>query len=706
MTNSFETVPAYTVRPGTMVLEDGVVFSSVFRDCTRCGLILYHLPDLKELHIAFTDAFRYGSLFSVKIPGLDPKEWAYRYYRDDYTFVDPYARELMDVVIDGRKTTLARLFPAPENTLPAYGGAAHDWSAEVIYCLHVKGFTASASSRIPESSRGTFAGVVGKIPYLKKLGVTAVELLPICELRPDNLGKIVGEPRDATEEDRARSRRVTREIEDRTHLAGFIGGIAEGAPQGPNEFSDPDRKPNYWNFGEGYVFAPKRTYAATESPQREFRNMVDALHHSGIRVYLQLYFSDKVSVQTQTETARFYVTHYQIDGFHLKGSSAALRALASDPMLSDTALFCHDFPYWELQKEDDENPTVGKPSIAHLCEYKDDFQTLTRRFVKSDGGVLQDFLRSFLNVPDGAGQVHFVTNYEGFTLRDLVSYNGKHNEANGENGQDGTNDNWSWNCGVEGPSQKRTIRRLRSRQMRNLMALNLLAQGTPVILAGDERGNSQNGNNNAYCQDNETGWINWRETVDGRRILAFTEKMTAFRKEHAILRRKKPFNYLDSKAVGYPDISLHGEEAWKVDLSENSRTAGILFEEAYAEENPRNALLYLALNMHWEEKTLALPKPPEGQEWRVVMDTFLEDSFPEEAAAPDDPRCTVLQSRSIQILQTFPAPRRDPVKPVAEVGIREDAADAEEAAGATASSAENVDAEASAHTSAHPAAEE
>ncbi len=631
--------PAYTVRPGTMVLPDGIIFSAVFHDCKSCGLHLYHLPDLEQVTIPFTDDYRYGSLYSMKIDNLSPLEWGYRYYTDKETFCDPYARELLPVTIDGKEITLSRPFPYPENTLPAYGSRGHrKWSERVMYCVHVQGFTASRTAHC--AHKGTFRGLVDKIPYLQKLGVNALELMPVYELREHKLAEPV--------------------------------------------------KENYWNFGEGCYFAPKRAYAdcskkATQdnsgssknkksklpgNPQTEFYQMVKAMHEAGIEVFLQLFFPDNVAIQTQLETARFYVTHYGIDGFHLKGNSAALQTIASDPMLSDTALFYYSFPYEELQKKDRENPNIGRPSVRHLCEYTDDFQTLARRFVKSDNQVLREFVKAFITVPAKHGSVHYVTNYEGFTLMDLVSYNWKHNDANGEDNRDGNDTNWSWNCGIEGPTHKKDIRALRNRQMRNLMTLNLLAQGTPLILAGDERCNTQSGNNNPYCQNNETGWVNWKETTDSKAMLRFTQQLLAFRREHAVFRRSKPFTFNDPKAIGYPDISTHGKEAWKPDLSGYSHTVGILLPEIYAEENPQESFLYLALNMHWHEQRLALPKLPAGYRWHLLMDTFQEDPFvceettgqkPLAEKSADSVKCTgkkledqhglSIRGRSIQILQ-------------------------------------------------------
>ena len=609
----FNTSYAREVLPGTTILPDGAVFSVVLRSSNACGLILYHLPELTEVRIPFTDEFRCGSLYSVKVEGLKPSEWAYRYYRDDLTFEDPYARELIRVTKkDLEQTielTLCRLFPYPEAALKeAPALPPLQWENELIYCLHVKGFTASRSSKVRR--RGSFAGVTEKIPHLKELGVTAVELLPVYELRPES-------------EQRARYRLLAaaeQEIE----------------------------KPNFWNFGEGCYFAPKAAYSSGDRPAEEFAAMVDALHDAGIRVFLQLYFPNTVSIHTRLETARFYVTRYRVDGFHLKGDDAALKAIASDPILSDTALLYYGFPYEELQVVDSENPASGVPSIYHLAEYNDSYEYLLRRFVKSDDLIMQEFMREFLSVKRGHGAIRYVTNYEGFTLMDLVSYNRKHNELNGEDNRDGNDHNFSWNCGVEGKSRKLQVRSLRQRQIKNFLLLLMLSQGTPLLLAGDELENSQDGNNNPYCQDNETGWVNWKANEDSREILEFTKRISAFRREHEVFRRSKPFLMSDNVGAGYPDVSLHGREAWKPDLGGYSHTIGICYYEG------EGRLLYLAVNMYWHPQELGLPTPPAGTKWQIIADTFETGAFL--TVDPKESHQIMVRGRSIQILSTVPDP--------------------------------------------------
>lgn len=619
--------PAYDLQPGTRVLPEGVVFSVVLRDCSECGLILYHLPELKPVRIPFEDEYRIGSLYSVLVRDINPREWAYRYYRDDYEFVDSCARELMRVKTGDTQALYGKLFPIPEcSALPAPALPEMLWQDEVLYCLHVKGFTASRTSRVKK--KGTFAGLTEKIPHLVRLGVTAVELLPLYELRPESCttGKV-------------KSRRLKPETET--------------------------ERPNYWNFGEGCYFAPKASYSDGTSPSDELYRMIEKLHEAGIRVYMQLYFPGTVSIQTALEAARFYKLNYHVDGFHLKGDDASLKLIASDPILSDSALFYYSFPYAELQEVDRENPESGIPSVYHLAEYNDRFSTLLRRFVKSDDLVLREFIQEFVRVVPDHGNVHYVTNYEGFTLMDLVSYNRKHNEENGEDNRDGNDYNESWNCGVEGKSRRAVVRQLRLRQIKNFLALLFLSQGTPLLYAGDEMCNSQDGNNNAYCQDNELGWTCWRDTADSRMILSFTEQISAFRASHGVFRAKKPFTMTDTLVCGYPDLSFHGKEAWKPDFGGYNHTIGLLLCENYApaeetfgddkaEEQEGVRLLYLAVNMHWHPQELGVPTPPAGTKWFKVMDTFEEESFPAEPVPIRDAQQILVPGRTIQILCNLP----------------------------------------------------
>ena len=608
-----EIFPAYEQFPGTRVLSGAVVFSCVFRSCSECGLILYNLKDNGSVRIPFSDEYRFGDLYSVRIAGLSPKEWGYRYYRDGISFVDPGAKKL---IILSDATAAGGFFLDREETfIPSpVADKAVDFSSEWIYVCHVKGLTASSRSGVRK--KGTFAGLAEKIPYLKAVGVKAVELMPAYESAPVN-GYSYPDSSKTDEQ-------------------------ADNPAASPKAAGN--LKTNFWNFGDGCYYSPKNDYAYSDDASTEFKEMVGKLHEADIRVYLMMHFPDTVSAQMQHEVVKFYVTHYQIDGFHIIGSASAIRTIAEDPLLSRTAIFHNGFAYNDILKTPGSSPFFGKPSLSNLCEHNASYRRLIRSYVKGDPQSMPAFLRAFTSVPTGHGRVIYATNYDGFTLYDLVTYNFKHNEENGEDNRDGENINLSWNCGIEGESRKKEIRSLRQRQMRNFLALLFLSQGTPLIFSGDEFGNTQNGNNNPYCQDNETGWVSWKKNKESEALTGFFRELTAFRDAHPVFSSKKDFSknaaMLKDKL---PEFSLHGKEAWKPDLDGNSLCAGVL----YAVDGD---ILYIGMNMFWRRAELGLPKLPEGYSWYVCMNTFEDEPFAKAPVCLEEQHHLMVRERSVCVL--------------------------------------------------------
>lgn len=677
-----EIYPAHATRPFVRAHGTGVVFSAVFPKDMKCGLQLIHISDGRQIYIPFTDAFRVGRICSVMIDPIDMKEWMYRYQSGDRWIPDPHAFSIGKVTTreggEEREVTACScaplragdLFPdAPEKALPPA-----DWSKEVIYGLHIRGFSAARDS-LDEKIRGTFAGAAAGIPYLKDLGITAVEIMPVYTPLPDNKNK-----------------KNFRTMEE-----------ALGAyPVGPN--GDPMRdlkpRPNYWGFGAGLYCSLRSEYGT----QEDFARMIHAFHQAGMRVILQIYFEKGILVQEQIEILRFYIDRYGIDGFRLKGDCSSVGYLAADPSLADTALFCQSFPFEELEKEaedssqiyyieienilptssdsghrTEENAQTGSrgtagplpgqrvskkrpPQLQPLHDFSglitcsDDFQTLLRRFVKSDDYVMKDFLKLFLTVPEDHGALRCVASYEGFTLADLVSYNDRHNEENGEYGLDGCSENYSWNCGEEGETDREDILSLRRKQVRNFLTLLILSRGTPLLWQGDECGNSQAGNNNAYCQDNALSWVDWSSSPEKKRLTDFTARLIAFRKDHPVFSGRKPFHYIDYLGIGHPDVSLHGAEAWNPDLGPFSHSIGIAFCENYVNGGSRKfpAFTYLAINTYWKELSLALPKLPPHYAWKICMDTAVEEGFLDQMTAPKDQHCVDVAPRSIRVLRAVP----------------------------------------------------
>ncbi len=635
MHNTFRTEPAFALIPGVTVTENGVTIAVIFRDTHPCGILLYPVDGGEPVNIPFTDEYRMGRLYSVKITGIDSQWWGYRLYSDGKSFVDPCARQLITLGEGEDEITVAGFYYRPdEQPSPIQSCIARPWREEFIYILHVRGFTKNAPEGVLHP--GTFQGAAERIPYLISLGVTAVELMPVYELRVKDTGSDA--PR--TMEEALRLYPVT----------------IDGTPARDHNFENI----NYWGYGKGYYYAPKRLYGTPGypgGPQKEFADMVDSFHRAGIAVYLQFYFTETESAETQSQIARYYVTHYGIDGIRLMGQVEDLKGFAGDPLLSDIRIIADGIPFDEITRVDETLPGIGTISVANMANRTDRFSDLIRHFVKSDDYVLRDFLREFLLSPAGHGNIHYVCDPNGFTLHDLVSYNERHNQANGEGGLDGREDNISWNCGVEGETDREDVLRLRRNQIRNFLLLLFLSQGTPALTAGDECLNGQEGNNNPYCQDNEIGWIDWRDDEEAARITDFVRKLIGCRHAHPVFVSEKSFAGTDSMAIGYPDLSFHGAEAWKPDFEPFSHTIGICICENYFAPGDEIELLYLAVNMHWAPQHLGLPKLPPQKLWAVEIDTSLEEPFLTSPQAVEDQHFTVAAPRSVQVLRTIKAPK-------------------------------------------------
>ena len=293
-------------------------------------------------------------------------------------------------------------------------------------------------------------------------------------------------------------------------------------------------------------------------------------------------------------------------------------SLVSDPIISGVKLLTS---YWDENMLHD----TGALNDNVLAEYNEGFMNDARRFLKSDEGMVQTFSERFKrNAPDYS-IINFITHVNGFTMMDLVSYDIKHNESNGENNNDGTEFNYSWNCGIEGKTRKRAVMRSRMNQIRNAFTMLLCSQGTPMLLAGDEFGNTQLGNNNAYCHDDNITWLNWKHTKSEQDIFEFVKRMIAFRKQHCVLHGKEPLSMIDTKGIGIPDMSVHGTQAWRADFSNYSRMLGILLGGRYGITEDDD--IYIAFNMFWEQKVFELPNPTVGKKWYPAIDTHSGEFF-------------------------------------------------------------------------------
>lgn len=575
---------------GATVRNQGTNFSMVNASKDECGVILYQKQTKETLKIPFEEKHRIGNISCFYIEGLKTECYDYNFYIGDREIVDIYAKRVIGNEIWGSGQT-------QELSLRSGFYVSHyDWKKEkrlhipyaesVFYCMHVRSFTQHPSAKVKH--HGTFEGIVEKIPYLKELGVTAVELLPCYEFVEFD-----------TEEDKSSMQ---------YQLLHFREKPIENVT----------KKMNYWGFKEAYYFAPKASYAAGDDPCESFKNMVAQLHQNGMEVIMQFYFPKKVKQGYILEVMKHWVMEYHIDGIHLKGEQIPITLLATEPLFANVKIMCKDFSLSDIYYEN-EKP----PAYKNLGYYRDEFMHDTRCFLKGDADMLRGVQYHLKNQNPDCGIVNYMTNYNGFTMTDLVSYDRKHNEANGENNTDGTEYNYSWNCGVEGPTRKKHVMQLRRKQIRNAFMLLLTAQGTPLILAGDEFGNSQAGNNNCYCQDNEISWLDWNLLKKNKEQFCFVKDLIAFRKEHPMLHKEEMLTMTDRFGYGYPDISYHGKEAWKAELENYNRHLAVMYCGRYGKKKDKtdDDFIYLAYNMYWEPITFALPTLPAGYEWYCVADT-------------------------------------------------------------------------------------
>ncbi len=587
---------------GAHVEGNGIRFAYATK-AVSCGVILYSRKTGRQLgREAFTAGEKTGNVYCKHIEGLQADQISYQFYEGDRKVPDPYARSFERKKGYGKlrnESDLKALIPMGDFDWDGDKHPRLGYSDSVGYCMHVRGFTAHPSSKV--TSRGTYQGIIEKIPYLKDTGITTIELQPgyeFLELEP--------EPAPA---------------------------VNYGLP-----LLEKEPKLNYWGYKKGYYYAPKADYAGGEDAVAEFKEMVKALHKNGMELVMQFYFPREMRAASIPEILRFWVLEYHVDGFHLMGTDLQVEVPATDPLLADTKLWYYHFNTSAVYERDE------TPLSPNLACYQDDYLYTVRRYLKGDENMLEDLMYQMRRIPQKLGRVHYLTNYYGFTLMDMVSYDYKHNEANGEENRDGTNYNCSWNCGEEGNSRKLKIRELRQRQIKNAYTILLCTHSMPLIFMGDEFGNSQRGNNNPYCQDNATTWLDWRDLQKYQDLYGFWKGMVEFRKSHPVLRGEQEVKLMDYLSCGYPDLSYHGKNAWRAQTESYNRHIGFLYCGKYAHklDGKEDDFLYLALNMHWEGHELALPKLPKGMKWERVFATGEETAAEEEYIRRLPPRSTAI----------------------------------------------------------------
>jgi isoamylase len=647
---------------GATMVPGGVNFAVYSDSATAVTLVVYRRGEREPtVEIPIPPEFQLGSVYAITVYGLDYDSLEYGFrvdgpwdpdagHRYDPTRIlaDPYTRLVTGRDVWGQPPDWAEPYQYRSRLL----FDDFDWEDDrplrrpadelVIYELHVRGFTRHPGSGA--AAAGTFAGLTDKIPYLSDLRINAVELMPVFEF------------------DEHENSRVDPGSGERLY--------------------------NYWGYSTHSFFAPKAGYAVSGAfgmQADELKTTVKALHRAGIEVILDVVLNhtsegneagptisfrglDNLTWYMLTREGRYYnfsgtgntlncnhpvvrgfvldclrywAAEYHIDGFRFDLAAILsrdengtplpnpplLESIAYDPVLRHCKLIAEAWDAGGLYE-------VGSfPAYGRWSEWNGRYRDTIRRFVKGDAGLVGEMAGRIVGSPDlyptrgPLASVNFVTSHDGFTLADLVSYNEKHNHGNGEGNEDGDNANYSWNCGAEGDTDEPAVLELRRRQVRNFLALLLTSHGIPMLLAGDEFGRSQDGNNNAYCHDSEQTWVDWALADKNADLHRFTRDLIAFRRLHPAVRpRRHPTGAL-VEAIGMPDVSWHGRLPNQPDWSPESRLLVVV--HSVADPTPDSVLV--VVNMHWEPVQVTVPDPPAGFDWHLAADTAAAapfDSYP------------------------------------------------------------------------------
>ena len=668
---------------GASVVDGGVNFSIYSKEATGCSLVLFH-HGAKEpfAEIPFPDKFRIGNVYSMMVFGIniETTEYGYRFdgpyrpeegllYDRSRILLDPYAKSIAGRSVWGRQ-------PDPGDPFQHRGQIIredYDWEGDkpleiplkdlVIYEAHVRSFTAHKSSGVKYP--GTYAGLIGKLPYLKELGINCIELMPVFEFD---------------------------EFENHREVDG-------------------KRLLNYWGYSTVGFFAPKAGYAASAPfgmEADELKNMIRSFHENGIEVILDVVFNHTAEgnengpyisyrgIDNRTyyllmpggqgyynfsgcgntmncnnavvrnlilDCLRYWASAYHIDGFRFDLASILTRDQSGVPMMSPPLLetLSHDPVLGKCKLIAEAWDAAGLyqvgsfPSWNRWSEWNGRYRDCLRIFLKGGAEAAPELYKRIRGSDDmygasgPASSINFVTCHDGFTLCDLVSYNEKHNLGNGENNRDGADRNDSWNCGAEGDTDDPGILALRERQMRNAFTILLTSRGVPMLYSGDEFANTQYGNNNAYCQDNEISYLDWGKLAAHRDLHAYVRSLIAFRKAHPVLRcAVYDFGHNET---GYPEMSFHGTTPWCLDENGPNLTFAYLYAEGREKfRTKEDAFIYVCVNAHWEEHTFQLPVIPAGMRWHLLCDSSGESFAPGEEKELDTFETYLLGARSTAVL--------------------------------------------------------
>ncbi len=658
---AYDKIAGFDVRPGmyeingATVIAGGVNFTISSNQAKKCELLLFEREaDEPYAVLPFPDSYRIGNVWSMIVFDLDIEnfEYAYRFdgpydkkkgllFDKERVILDPYARAVTGQSKWGCHNNGIYKARVVRNDFDwgVQGNSTNQMDDLIIYEMHVRGFTQAGSSGVEH--HGKFKGIIEKLDYLQRLGVTALELMPVFE------------------------------FDETLPHRDFYG----------RELID------YWGYNTVSFFAPNTSYNASAEYNREgveLKTLIRACHERNMDVLLDVVFNHTAEGDENgpifsfkgidnnifymltpdggyynfsgcgntlncnhpivqrliLDCLRYWVTVYHVDGFRFDLASILgrnedgapmskpplLQSLAFDPILGGVKLIAEAWDAAGLYQ-------VGSfPSWNRWAEWNGKYRDDLRSFLKGDEGYAAAAAKRIMGSPDiympeirGANaSVNFITCHDGFTLHDLYTYDTKHNEENNWDNTDGADDNRSWNCGVEGETSDPGINILRKRMCENAATVLFLSRGTPMFFMGDEFGNSQGGNNNAYCQDNFISWLNWEELGRNEDLFEFFRFMIKFRKDHECIRKK-----CEKPAFGFPEMSAHDTDAWNSDFKEYSHYIGVMFAGTDGKSGEEQAV-YLAVNSYWEPLDIKLPDIPEkyrneGYKWERISDTYERD---------------------------------------------------------------------------------
>lgn len=601
---------------GVQKQKDGMIFTFAGRKEDDCAIVLYGESFEVTAKVQASPKFCKGEVRSVYVHGLKGKSVYYNYEKNGEIVTDSYALKIRGREIWNDKTREENDF----FICGVYEEQNYVWNSDkqpevqksnmVMYKLHVRGFSMDAGLR--GKMRGTFAAIEQKIPYLKSLGVTTLELMPLYEFEELQVHK-------------------------KPKLPDYISYLAKRNEKMQNK-EEQKIKLNYWGYTKGNYFAPKASYSRDKNTAKELKHLIDTLHENEMELVMEMYFCGDETQQFILDVLRYWAAEFHVDGFHLLGDNIPVLPAAQDLFLKRTKLFCPYFPEQIWQQ---------KESYPHLYLYNDEYSYAAKKLLNRQGGTLYEFCNQQKKQNEHLGFVNFITNNNGFTLADLFSYSEKHNQENGEENADGCNYNFSINCGVEGKTVRRYVKEQRRKHIYMAFSMLFFAQGVPLFMAGDELLNSQDGNNNAYCQDNKIGWVNWKSNEQKQQLIEFVKNLAAFRKRHPILRLEKPMQLNDYLHKGCPDLSYHSENAWVSRFPEEKAAFGVMYNGSYANDDD----IYIGYNFHAGISELALPKLSAKKSWHLVMDTAAEGQvFYKQEIKIENQHRTAVRPHSVVVL--------------------------------------------------------